>query len=103
LDLRPDSPSFCQWFGAEITAKNRQMMYVPQGCAHGFITLEDNTEAFYLVNSFYTPELEKGVRYNDTRFKIEWPIEPVEISAKDLDWPDFDPEWHGVGKMKGLT
>jgi dTDP-4-dehydrorhamnose 3,5-epimerase len=102
LDLRPDSPSFGKWFGAEITAENRRMIYVPQGCAHGFVTLEANTEAFYLVNSFYAPDLERGIRFNDPRFGIEWPLTPSEVSDKDNNWPDFDPDWHGVEKMRGL-
>ncbi|HXI88173.1 MAG TPA: dTDP-4-dehydrorhamnose 3,5-epimerase [Parvularculaceae bacterium] len=103
LDLRPQSPTFGEWFGETLTADNRLMMYCPQGFAHGFITLEENTEAFYLVSDLYAPELERGVRYNDPKFDIEWPIEPSEISAKDKSWPDFDPEWHGVDRFKGLS
>ncbi len=102
LDLRPDSPSFGQWFGAQLTAENRRMLYVPQGCAHGFLTLKENTEAFYMVHSCYDPEQERGVRFDDPRFAIEWPNEPAEISEKDKSWPDFNPEWHGVEKMRGL-
>lgn len=102
LDLRPDSPSFCKWHGDTLSAENRRMMYVPKGCAHGFITLEDDTEAFYLAGAPYSPEQERGVRYNDLKFNIEWPIEPMVISAKDEKWPDFDPEWHGVEIMREL-
>lgn len=103
LDLRPDSPTYGKWFGAELSAENRTMMYVPQGFAHGFITLEDNTEALYLVSAFYGPEAERGVRYNDARFNIEWPLAPVEVSAKDQGWPDFDPSWHGVERLRKLV
>ena len=101
LDLRPDSATFGQWFGDTLSAENRRMMYVPEGFAHGFVTLEDNTEAFYLVSKAYAPEQERGIRYNDPEFGIEWPIKPVEISGKDENWPDFDPEWHGIETFKG--
>jgi dTDP-4-dehydrorhamnose 3,5-epimerase len=94
LDLRKDSPTFGQSFGAEITAENRRMMYVPKGFAHGFITLEDNTEAFYFVDEFYAPEQERGVRWNDPKFNIHWPIQPVILSDKDRNQRDFDPQWH---------
>jgi len=94
LDLRPDSPTFGKWFGAELNEENRLMMYVPKGFAHGLITLHDDTEAFYLVSDFYAPSQERGVRWNDSRFDIGWPMPPIEISAKDATWPDFDPEWH---------
>jgi len=94
LDIRPDSPTFGQSFGAELSAENRRMMYVPKGFAHGFITLEDATEAFYFVDEFYGPELERGIRWNDPKFRIEWPIEPLVISEKDRNHRDFDPAWH---------
>ncbi|MBB3268224.1 dTDP-4-dehydrorhamnose 3,5-epimerase [Azospirillum sp. OGB3] len=103
LDLRPDSPTYGKWFGAELNEENRLMMYVPQGFAHGFITLTDNTEALYLVSAFYGPDNERGVRYNDPRFGVEWPIAPTEISDKDRNWRDFDPEWHGVERLRGLV
>jgi dTDP-4-dehydrorhamnose 3,5-epimerase len=102
VDLRPDSPTFCKWFGAELTAENRLMMFVPQGFAHGFLTLSDDTEAFYLVNAFYGPEQERGLRFDDPRFEIRWPTPPVDISQKDLSWPDFDPVFHGVESLRGL-
>ncbi len=94
LDIRPNSPTFGQWFGAELSAENRRMMYVPKGFAHGFVTLEDDTEAFYLVSAYYAPEFERGIRWNDPKFGIEWPIEPVIISDKDRNHPDFDPKYH---------
>jgi dTDP-4-dehydrorhamnose 3,5-epimerase len=103
IDLRPDSPTFGKWYGAELSAENRNMMYVPRGFAHGFLTLTDDAEAMYLVSAFYSPQDERGVRWNDPRFGIEWPIEPAEVSDKDGKWPDFDPDFHGVEKLRGLV
>ncbi|MFO1091091.1 MAG: dTDP-4-dehydrorhamnose 3,5-epimerase [Hyphomicrobiales bacterium] len=97
LDLREGSPTFGQSFGAELSAENRRMMYVPKGFAHGFITLADDTEAFYFVDEFYGPEQERGVRWNDPKFKIAWPIEPTVVSDKDKGHRDFDPAWHLKG------
>jgi dTDP-4-dehydrorhamnose 3,5-epimerase len=94
LDLRPDSATFGRWFAAELTAHNRRMMYIPRGFAHGFITLESDTEALYLVSAFYDPELERGVRWDDPRFGIEWPAEPSVISEKDRSHADFDRATH---------
>jgi dTDP-4-dehydrorhamnose 3,5-epimerase len=94
IDLRRNSSTFGQSFGAELTAENRRMMVVPKGFAHGFITLTDDTEAFYLVDEFYAPECERGIRWNDPKFAIQWPIEPVVISEKDQNYRDFDPAWH---------
>ena len=102
LDIRPDSPTFGKYYGETLSAENRRMMYVPQGFAHGFLTLEDDTEAFYLVSSPYGPEQERGIRFNDPEFKMDWPLEPEEISEKDRSWPDFDSEWHGIEQLKGL-
>jgi dTDP-4-dehydrorhamnose 3,5-epimerase len=89
IDLRPDSPTYRQSFGYNLTAENRTMMYVPKGFAHGFLTLEDKSELFYLVSEFYTPEAEKGIRWNDPSFTINWPIQPVVISEKDKNYLDF--------------
>jgi dTDP-4-dehydrorhamnose 3,5-epimerase len=94
LDLRPHSPTFGRWFAAELTADNRRMMYVPQGFAHGFLTLAPNTEALYLVSAFYAPERERGVRWDDPRFAIAWPSPPRAISEKDARQRDFDPAHH---------
>ena len=103
LDLRPDSSTFSKWFGAELNAENRTMMYVPEGCAHGFITLSDATEALYMVSEFYDPNEERGVRFSDPRFGIAWPLTPTETSAKDANWPDFDVTFHGIERMRGLV
>ena len=94
LDLRKDSPTFGQHFGIELTSENRRMLYVPKGFAHAFLTLEDGTEAFYLVDEFYAPELERGIRWNDQEFEIQWPIDPAAISDKDRSHRDFDPAHH---------
>jgi dTDP-4-dehydrorhamnose 3,5-epimerase len=102
LDLRPDSPTFGKYFGTELTSENRRMMYVPRGCAHGFLTLEDDTEAFYLVSATYDPKAERGVRFNDSRFTIHWPIAPSVISDKDRQWPDYNDDFHGTKLMKDL-
>lgn len=94
LDLREDSPTFGQHAKVELSAENRRILYVPKGFAHSFITLEDDTEALYLVDAFYAPDAERGVRWNDPRFGIEWPLEPTVISDKDANFPDFDPAHH---------
>jgi dTDP-4-dehydrorhamnose 3,5-epimerase len=94
LDLRRSSPTFGKSFGAELTAENRRMMYVPKGLAHGYITLADDTEAFYFVDEFYAPECERGIRWNDPRFDLSWPIAPAVLSDKDAVQRDFDPAWH---------
>jgi dTDP-4-dehydrorhamnose 3,5-epimerase len=103
LDLRPDSPTFGKSFGAELSAENRLMMYVPRGFAHAILTLADDTEALYLVSDFYAPDQERGVRWNDPRFKVQWPIEPVEISAKDAAWPEFSDAHHGIDQLRGMV
>ena len=94
IDLREGSETFGQHFGIELTADNRTMLYVPKGFAHGFMTLTDDTEALYLVDEFYGPDRERGIRHNDPKFGIEWPLEPTIISDKDKGWPDFNPEFH---------
>lgn len=89
IDLRPDSPTYKQWFGIELTQDNGKMLYVPERFAHGFLTLTDNTEAMYLVTEFYTPEAERGIRYNDPQFAIDWPISVESVSEKDAAHPDY--------------
>lgn len=76
-----------KWFGTTLSADNRRMLYVPEGCAHGFLTLEDDTEALYLTTSYWSPEHERGVRWDDPAFGIEWLAEPVVLSEKDRAWP----------------
>jgi dTDP-4-dehydrorhamnose 3,5-epimerase len=94
VDLRVDSPTFLKWFGAVLSAENRTMMLVPKGFGHAFLTLEENTEALYLVTEFYSPENERGLRWNDPKIGIEWPIKPEVISEKDLNHPDFNLQYH---------
>jgi dTDP-4-dehydrorhamnose 3,5-epimerase len=92
VDLRPESPTFMNWFAAELSSKNHKSIFVPKGCAHGFLTLEDKTEVFYQMSEFYYPELSRGVRWNDPAFQIVWPA-PVEvISDRDRTYPIFEPE-----------
>jgi dTDP-4-dehydrorhamnose 3,5-epimerase len=94
LDLRRDSPTFGRTYSAELTAHNARMMYIPKGFAHGFITLADDTEVLYLVDDFYAPEYERGIRWDDPKFAIPWPAQPGVISEKDRNYRDFDPAWH---------
>jgi dTDP-4-dehydrorhamnose 3,5-epimerase len=103
VDLRVDSPTYLKWHGAELTEDNRSMLYVPRGFAHGFITLTDNVDAFYLSSHVYSPDLERGLRWNDSALGIEWPSEPRDTSDKDRQWPNLNPEFHGLESMRGLT
>jgi dTDP-4-dehydrorhamnose 3,5-epimerase len=82
VDLRAGSSTYLKWFGAELTEDNRSMMYVPRGFGHGFITLTDNVEALYLDSAFYSPEAERGLRWNDPAIGIDWPAEPRECRTK---------------------
>jgi dTDP-4-dehydrorhamnose 3,5-epimerase len=103
VDLRPDSPTSGKWFGVELNADNRLMLYVPRGFAHGFVTLTDDTEAIYMVSAGYAPQSERGLRWNDPAFGIQWPRQPVELSDKDAAWPDFDPAFHGVEHLRAIV
>ncbi len=89
IDLRPDSKTFKQWFFIELTAKDRKMFYIPEGFAHGFLTLENNTEVFYQRSECYTPECARGIRWNDPAFDIKWPADVTIISEKDAQYPDY--------------
>jgi dTDP-4-dehydrorhamnose 3,5-epimerase len=91
VDLRPASTAFKKWIGVELTSARRNMVYIPEGCAHGFLTLEDNTELFYQMSEFYHPELSRGVRWNDPAFQIAWPSSVKQISERDASYPDFEP------------
>ena len=90
IDIRPDSPTFKQWIGVELTEESFRMLYVPEGFAHGFITLEDHTSVHYMVTEYYTPGAEAGIKYNDSAFNIQWPITPTVVSDKDMKHPDFN-------------
>jgi len=89
VDLRPQSSFYKQWIGVELTEENRQMLYVPEGCAQGYITLADDTEIYYHTSEFYHPESASGVRYDDPEFGITWPIGVDVISQQDRQWPDY--------------
>lgn len=89
IDLRKDSPSYKKYFGVTISSKNRKMLYVPEGFAHGFLTVEDETEVFYQMTEFYVPEYGRGYRWNDPEFGIKWPQNVSVISDRDLNYPDF--------------
>ncbi|MEM6792811.1 MAG: dTDP-4-dehydrorhamnose 3,5-epimerase [Acidobacteriota bacterium] len=91
LDLRPDSPTFLQHASAVLTRENRHALYIPAGCAHGFQSLEDDTEVFYQMSEFYYPDHARGARWNDPAFEISWPLPISEISPKDESFPDFQP------------
>jgi dTDP-4-dehydrorhamnose 3,5-epimerase len=92
IDLRPESPTFARHFGAELTAANRRMLFVPEGFAHGYLTLCDQTEVAYQMSAFYAPQSSGGVRYNDPVFGIVWPAEVTVIHPRDAAYPDFKPQ-----------
>lgn len=89
IDLRQDSKTFKQWISVNLTEENRTMLYIPEGFAHGFLTLTDNTEVFYQMAEFFAPEYAKGVRWNDPAFAINWPEKVVVISKRDEQYEDF--------------
>lgn len=92
VDLRSDSATFLQWTAVELTANNRKALYVPKGFAHGFQSLEDDTEVFYQISEFHAPEFARGFRWNDPTFKINWPEEVSLMSQRDREYPDFTVE-----------
>jgi len=89
IDLRKDSKTFKEWFDVELSADNYKMLYVPKGFAHGFQTLEDNTEVFYQISRYYNSEYSRGIRWNDKTFQIKWPLDVTMISQKDSSHPIF--------------
>jgi dTDP-4-dehydrorhamnose 3,5-epimerase len=89
VDLRPQSPTFKLWIAVVLSAENHDMLYIPEGIAHGFLTLADNTEIFYQMSEFYHPELSRGVRWNDPAFQIAWPHDIAVMSERDRSYPDF--------------
>lgn len=92
IDLRKESVTFKQWFAVELTADNRKMLYIPEGFAHGFQTLEDNTEVFYQMSETYHSGCSCGVRYNDPAFSVKWPSEDILVSNRDLLFVQFNQE-----------
>jgi dTDP-4-dehydrorhamnose 3,5-epimerase len=90
VDLRRDSPAYQRHVAVSVTAASYRMLYVPKGCANGYLTLEDDTELLYLISQFYAPGFERGIRWNDPALGVKWPVaEPAVISERDLSWPDF--------------
>jgi dTDP-4-dehydrorhamnose 3,5-epimerase len=89
VDVRPQSPTFKEWIGLTLTAENRNMIYIPEGCAHGFLTLEDKSEILYQISEFYDAESARGVRWDDPAFQIVWPESVQVISERDRTYPDF--------------
>ncbi len=90
LDIRLDSPTFREWHGVELSPHNASKLYVPEGCATGYLTLEDDSEIYYSTSKFYAPEAATGVRFDDPFFAIEWPGEVKVISDNDQSWPHFN-------------
>ena len=89
VDLRRDSPTFLKWTGAELSHERRNALYIPPGCGHGFLSLEDDCEVFYMMGEVYVGDLGRGVRWNDPAFGIKWPFAPVVISERDASYADF--------------
>ena len=95
VDLRPDSPTRWQWFGTELSARNGQLLYIPEGCAHGFQVLEPESELLYLHTAFYTPDAEGGFAHDDPKLAIEWPLPVSELSERDRRHPAIGPRFSG--------
>ncbi len=89
IDLRQNSPTFKQWYSVELSSENYRMLYVPEGFGHGFQSLVDDSEIFYQVSQFYTPGSERGIRWDDPVFNIDWPLENKILSEKDQSWQSF--------------
>jgi dTDP-4-dehydrorhamnose 3,5-epimerase len=87
VDLRPTSPTYRSWYGSCLNADNARMLYIPEGCAHGCQSLEDNTEIYYMASAYYSPDASRGIRYNDPAFGIRWPLPVSSISDQDGAWP----------------
>jgi dTDP-4-dehydrorhamnose 3,5-epimerase len=87
VDLRPASSTYGKWFGTELSDENGRMLYLPEGCGHGYQTLQDNTEMHYMASAYYTPDAARGVRFDDPAFNIQWPLEVSVISEQDRNWP----------------
>jgi len=89
VDLRAGSATYLRWVGVELSHERRNALFIPVGCAHGFLTLEDDSEVFYMMGDTYAPGLARGARWNDPAFAIAWPFEPVAMSPRDAAWPDI--------------
>ena len=91
VDLRPGSATFRRWAGVDLTAKNRHALYIPAACAHGFLTLQDDSEVAYQMTAPHVPQAARGVRYDDPAFGITWPTDVTVINDRDRSYPDFEP------------
>jgi len=91
LDLRAESSTYGQWYGVELSAVNGRMLYIPENCAHGCQTLEDDAEIYYMTSAFYTPSAVRGVRFDDPAFSIRWPLPVTVVSEQDRNWPLVQP------------
>jgi dTDP-4-dehydrorhamnose 3,5-epimerase len=91
VDLRPGSPTRFEWIAVELSADSARALFIPEGFAHGFITLQDQSDVFYHMSNFFQPEGARGLRWNDPRLDIHWPASPSVISERDASYPDFDP------------
>ena len=91
VDLRSDSQSYRRWFGIELAPPLRRMLFIPEGCAHGFLTLEAASDVHYVMGQPFVPEAGRGVRWNDPAFGIDWPAQPQLVSPRDRSYPDFEP------------
>lgn len=89
VDLRPESATFCRWYGVELSAVNRRLLYVPKGFAHGFQTLVEDTAVYYMISEAYAPQYARGVRWNDPAFGINWPVSEPIMAEKDRLLPDY--------------
>ena len=96
VDLRKDSETFLQWYGVELSAENKQMIYIPEGFAHGFQTLTENVELIYHHTEFYTPEAEAGLLYNDPMLNINWPLHINNLSERDTKHPIIQSNFKGI-------
>jgi dTDP-4-dehydrorhamnose 3,5-epimerase len=96
IDLRTDSPAFGKWYGAELSESTGAMLYIPEGCGHGYQTLDSDTRVEYLISEYYHPECAAGVRWNDPFFAIHWPLAPTAMNERDRSWPDFAPATSGT-------
>lgn len=95
VDLRPDLPTRLRWYGAQLSAENRRALYLPEGCAHGFLSLCENSEVQYLVSAFYTPSSERGLRWDDPAIQLQLPAAVLHTFPKDDTWPwlEEQPSW----------
>ena len=91
LDMRPESPAYLRWHAVELDQENHTALYIPEGVAHGFLTLQDSTEVLYQISAFYAPDAARGVRWDDPAFAISWPGVVEAISERDRSYPDFKP------------